>query len=130
MNVVGVPLSLESTMYWRRPTSARATSPTRTIALPSWLARRMICSYCRGSVNGACVTTGNVSSTGPAVGCCPIWPAPNSAFCALIALAMSVVVMPSEAIRSGFIQIRIAWSGTPMIDAWPAPGTRFSASST
>ncbi len=45
-------------MYWRNPTSARATSPTRTIALPSWLARRMICSYCRGSVNGACVTTG------------------------------------------------------------------------
>ena len=81
-------------------------------------------------MNGACVTTGNVSSTGPAVGCCPIWPAPNSSFCSLIALAMSLVVMPSEAIRSGFIQIRIAWSGTPMIDACPAPGTRFIASST
>ncbi len=90
----------------------------------------MICSYWRGSVNGACVTTGNVSSTGPAEGCCPICPAPNSAFCALIALAMSLVVMPSEAIRSGFIQIRIAWSGMPMICAWPAPSTRFSASST
>ena len=38
--------------------------------------------------------------------------------------------MPSEAIRSGFIQIRIAWLGTPMICAWPAPLTRFSASST
>ncbi len=100
------------------------------MALPSWLARRMICSYCRGSVNGACVTTGKVSSTGPAVGCCPICPAPNSAFCALMALAMSLVVMPSEVMRSGFIQIRIAWSGTPMIDACPAPGTRFSASST
>ena len=29
------------------PTSARATSPRRTIALPSLLARRMICSYWR-----------------------------------------------------------------------------------
>ena len=71
-----------------------------------------------------------VPGAGPAVGCCPICPAPNSAFCALIALVMSVVVMPSEAIRSGFIQIRIAWSGTPMIDAGPAPGTRFNASRT
>ena len=71
----------------------------------------MIFSYWRGSVNGACVTTGKVSSTGPALGCWPIWPAPNSAFCWLTALAMSVVVMPSEAMRSGFIQIRIAWSG-------------------
>ena len=130
MKVAGTALSLLSTMYCFRPTCARATSPTRTIALPSWLARRMIFSYCRGSVNGPCVTTGNVSSTGPAVGCWPICPAPNSAFCALIALTMSVVVMASEAMRSGFIQMRIAWSGTPRICAWPAPGTRFSASRT
>ena len=38
--------------------------------------------------------------------------------------------MLSEAIRSGFIQMRIAWSGTPMICAWPAPFTRLIASST
>ena len=101
-------------MYWRRPTSARATSPIRTIALPSWLALRMMFSYWRGSTNGACVTTGKVSSTAPAVGCCPIWPAPKSAFCFCTALAMSLVVMPSDAIRSGFIQIRIAWSATPI----------------
>ena len=125
-----MPLSLLSTMYCCRPTSARATSPTRTIALPSWLARRMMFSYCRGSVNGGCVTTGKVSSTGPALGCWPICPAPNSAFCWLMAFAMSVVVMPSEAMRSGFIQIRIAWSGTPMICAWPAPLTRLIASRT
>ena len=130
MKVVGVPFSFESTMYWRSPISARATSPRRTIALPSWLARRMIRSYCAGSMNGPCVTTGKVSSTGPALGCWPIWPAPVSAFCELIALAMSEVVMPSEAIRSGFIQIRIAWSAAPMIWAWPAPLTRLTASST
>ena len=59
-------------------------------------------------MNGAWVTTGNVSSIGPADGCWPIWPAPNSAFCAFTAFAMSDVVMPSEAMRSGFIQIRIA----------------------
>ena len=40
------------------------------------------------------------------------------------------VVIDSEAILSGFIQMRMAWSGTPMICAWPAPGTRLSASST
>ena len=32
--------------------------------------------------------------------------------------------------RSGFSQMRIAWSGTPKICAWLAPGTRLSASST
>ena len=87
-------------------------------------------SYWRGSVYCGCVTTGNVSSTLPALGCWPICPAPKSWFCWLTAFAMSDVVMPSEAIRSGFIQIRIAWFGTPMICAWPAPLTRFSASST
>ena len=87
-------------------------------------------SYWRGSVNGGCVTTGTVRSIGADVGCAPIWPAPNSAFCWLTALARSVVVMPSEAMRSGFIQIRIAWSATPMMFAWPAPLTRLRASST
>jgi hypothetical protein len=130
MKVAGALFSLLSTMYWRSPTSARATSPTRTMALPSWLARRMIFSNWRGSVNWPCVTTGKVSCTGAALGCWPICPAPKSAFCALMALAMSLVVTASEAMRSGFIQMRIAWSGTPMICAWPAPGTRFSASST
>ena len=130
MIVALTPLSLLSTMYCCSPISARATSPTRTIALPSWLARRMMFSYCRASVNCGWVTTGNVSSTGPAFGCEPIWPAPNSWFCWLIALAMSDVVIPREAIRSGFIQTRIAWFGTPRICACPAPLTRFSASST
>ncbi len=89
MMVAGVPFIWLSTMYCWRPISARATSPTRTMALPSWLARRMMFSYCLGSVNCGCVMTGNVSSTGPALGCCPICPAPNSWFCWLIALAMS-----------------------------------------
>ena len=98
--------------------------------LPSWLARRMIFSYCFGSVNGRCVTTGKLSSTGAAVGCWPICPAPKSAFWAATAFWMSVVVIWSEAMRSGFIQIRIAWLATPRTCAWPAPCTRFSASST
>ena len=76
------------------------------------------------------MTTGNVNCTGPAVGCWPIWPAPKSAFWLATAFWMSLVVIPSEAIRSGFIQIRIAWSGMPMIEAWPAPGTRLIASRT
>jgi hypothetical protein len=130
ISVAGSRLSWLSTMYWRSPISARATSPRRTMALPSVLARRMMRSYWRGSVNWACVTTGKVSCTLPGLGSWPIWPAPNSAFCWFTALAMSLVVMPSEAMRSGFIQMRIAWSGTPMICAWPAPGTRFNASST
>ena len=45
MNVAGVPFIWLSTMYCWRPISARATSPTRTMALPSWLARRMMFSY-------------------------------------------------------------------------------------
>ncbi len=90
----------------------------------------MMLSYWRGSVYWPCVTTGNVISTGALLGCWPICPAPKSWFCELTAFAMSVVVMPSDAIRSGFIQMRIAWSGTPSTCAWPAPGTRFSASST
>ncbi len=94
------------------------------MALPSWLARRMMFSYSAGSVNGGWVTTGKVSCTCPAVGCWPIWPAPKRAFWLATACWMSLVVIPSEAIRSGFIQIRIAWSGTPKIDACPAPGTR------
>ena len=108
MTVAGTPFILLSTMYCWSPISARATSPTRTIALPSCDARRMMFSYCLGSVYCGCVMTGNVSSTGPAFGCWPIWPAPKSWFCWLIALAMSDVVIPSDAIRSGFIQIRIA----------------------
>ncbi len=100
------------------------------LALPSALARRMMRSYWRGSVNWACVTTGKVSCTLPGLGSWPIWPAPNSAFCWFTALAMSLVVMLSEAMRSGFIQMRMAWSGAPMICAWPAPGTRLMASST
>ena len=65
MKVAGVPLSLLSTMYWlQADLGARDVARARTIALPSWLARRMMFSYCRGSVNGACVTTGKVSSTG------------------------------------------------------------------
>ena len=117
MIVAGTPFILLSTMYCCSPISARATSPTRTIALPSWLARRMMFRYWLGSVNCGCVTTGNVSSTGPAFGCWPICPAPNSWFCWLIALAMSEVVICNDAMRSGFIQIRIAWLGTPMICA-------------
>ena len=81
-------------------------------------------------MNGPWVTTGKVSSTRPAVGCWPIWPAPKRAFWLCTAFWMSLVVIPSEAMRSGFIQMRIAWSGTPMIEAWPAPGTRLRASST
>ena len=46
------------------------------MALPSGLARRMMFSYSAGLVNGRWVTTGNVICTLPAVGCCPIWPAP------------------------------------------------------
>ncbi len=66
-------------------------------------------------MNGGWVTTGNVSCTSPAFGCWPIWPAPKSAFWLATACWISVVVMPSDAIRSGFIQMRMAWSGTPKI---------------
>ena len=90
----------------------------------------MIFSYCFGSVNGRCVMTGKLSSTGAAVGCWPTCPAPNSLFWAAMAFWMSLVVISSEAMRSGFIQIRIAWLATPSTWACPAPGTRLSASST
>ena len=55
----------------------------------------------------------------------PDLPGPVQRVLAETARWMSLVVIPSDAIRSGFIQIRIAWSGMPMIEAWPAPGTRF-----
>jgi hypothetical protein len=58
MIVAAVPFIWLSTMYCCSPISARATSPTRTIALPSWLARRMMFSYCLGSVYCGCVMTG------------------------------------------------------------------------
>jgi hypothetical protein len=103
---------------------------SRTSALPSWLARRIIRSYWAGSVAGRCITTGRVSSVRPALGGWPSWPAPNKAFCPATDCWMSVVVMPRAAMRSGFIQMRIAWSGTPMMAACPAPGTRLMASST
>jgi len=77
----------------------------------------MMFSYCAGSLKGRWVTTGKVSCTGPAVGSWPIWPAPKSWFWLATACWMSLVVIPREAIRSGFIQIRMAWSGTPMICA-------------
>ena len=130
IGVAALPLNLLSSMYWRRPISARATSFTRTMALPSGLARRMMSSYRDGSTNGAWVTTGKVICTLPAFGSAFTWPAPNSAFWFETAFWMSVVVMPSEAMRSGFIQMRIAWSGTPKICAWPAPLTRLIASRT
>jgi hypothetical protein len=69
MMVAGVPFISLLTMYCCRPISARATSPTRTMALPSCEARRMMFSYCLGSVYCGWVMTGNVSSTGPAFGC-------------------------------------------------------------
>ena len=69
--------------------------------------------------------TGKVCCTGSRVGWAPTWPAPQRAFCRETASWMSLVVIPSEAIRSGFIQIRIAWSGMPKICAWPAPLIRW-----
>ena len=49
-----------------------------------------------------------VNCTGSDVGCWPIWPAPNREFWDETACWISLVVIPSEAIRSGFIQMRIA----------------------
>jgi hypothetical protein len=43
---------------------------------------------------------------------------------------MSVVVMPREAMRSGLSHTRMALSDAPNSDAWFAPGTRLTASST
>ena len=48
-------------------------------------------------------------------------PTANCWFCCLTTLAMSLAVMPSWAMRSGLSQMRIAYSGTPKIDAWLAP---------
>ncbi len=76
------------------------------------------------------VTTGTVISTGCAVGDWPIAPAPNCWFCLAIAVWMSVVVMPREAMRSGLSQTRMALSDAPNSEAWFAPGTRLIASST
>ena len=68
----------------------------------------MMFSYCQGSPNGLCVTTGKVCCSGADEGCWPIWPAPTRVFCSLTACWMSLVVIPSEAMRSGFIQMRMA----------------------
>ena len=87
------------------------------------LARRIMLSNCAGSVM-VLVVTGNVCFTGYGVGGAPIRPTANCWFWFLIALAISVVEMPSCAIRSGLSQMRIAYSGTPKIDAWLAPGIR------
>ena len=100
------------------------------MALPSWLARRMIFSYSEGSTNRGWVTTGKVCSTFPSLGRAPICPAPKRAFWFATAACRSLVVIPSEAILSGSIQIRIAWSGVPRIAASPAPLTLLTASRT
>ena len=70
------------------------------------------------------VVTGNVCLTGWGVGGAPMRPTANCSFWFLTALAISLVEMPSWAIRSGLSHTRIAYSGTPKIDAWLAPGMR------
>ena len=80
-------------------------------------------SNCAGSVI-VLVVTGKVCLTGYGVGWSPMRPTANCWFWFLIALAISVVEIRSCAIRSGLSQMRIAYSGTPKIDAWFAPGMR------
>ena len=75
----------------------------------------------RGSVNGRCVTTGKVSCDRRRRRLLADLAGAEQRVLACTACWMSLVVMPSEAMRSGFIQMRIAWSGTPKICAWPAP---------
>ncbi len=90
----------------------------------------MMFSNCTGSLKRPSVTTGTVISTGFDVGDWPMAPALNCWFCFAIAVWTSVGVMPRDAMRSGLSQIRIALSAAPNSEAWFAPGTRFTASST
>ena len=114
MGVAGTPFTLLSSMYALRPTSTRATSFTRTMALPFGFARRMISSYSEGLRKGPGSRPG--TSFAPFVA----WlltdlAGPRKGVLLGTALLYVGRRDPMEAIRSGFIPIRIAWSGTPKI---------------
>ncbi len=98
-------------------------SLTRTSAASAFELRRIIESNCDGSVIVP-VVTGNVCLTGYGVGGAPMRPTANCWFWFLIASATSLVEILSCAMRSGFSQMRMAYSGTPKIEAWLAPGMR------
>ncbi|MNS73166.1 hypothetical protein D3C72_1065980 [compost metagenome] len=83
-------------------------SLSRTSAASPDCARRIMFSNSAGSVIWPLVAIGNVCRTGSVVGDCPIRPAENCWFCALTAFLTSSVVMPSDAIRSGRSQSRMA----------------------
>ena len=63
-----------------------------------------------------------VNSCPGGTGSAPIWPAGFTVFCALMALSISVTVMPSLASWSGRTQKRIAYWPAPKICTWPMPG--------
>ena len=52
----------------------------------------------------------------------PTWPSDAWMFCGWIAAATSSAVMPSAAMRSGFIQTRIEYFEAPTTEASPTPG--------
>jgi len=120
MNVAGcaVEFAVDDVLPEPIPSGPRLEADDGTAILAG---RRMMLSYCAGSLNGLWVTTGNVSCTGPAVGS---WRSGLRKELVLAGHRLLDVARgdPREAIRSGFIQIRIAWSGTPMICACPARG--------
>ncbi|MCY1283456.1 hypothetical protein D9M70_323360 [compost metagenome] len=61
-----------------------------------------------GSVMRPLVASGKVCVTGPVVGDWPMRPAEYCWFCAATAFLTSSTVMPSEAMRSGRSQMRMA----------------------
>ncbi len=80
----------------------------RTSATSPDCARRIMLSNSAGSVMRPLVAIGKVSWTAPSVGDWPMRPAENCWFWLATAFFTSSVVMPSEAIRSGLSQMRMA----------------------
>ena len=88
------------------PSSTRPTSLIFTCC-PSELDRMMISSNSLGFFSRPSARTLNWLSWPSGAGSAPTRPAGDWAFCSLIALEMSVGVMPSEASFSGSSQMRI-----------------------
>ena len=97
------------------PSSTRATSESRTTR-PGWFASPFepgsdfTITWANASASGSrpSVVTGTCSSTGPAAGSWPSWPAATCTFCSRSARTTSPALRPRLASASGSSQTRIA----------------------
>ncbi len=91
------------------------------------LERTMMFSNSSARVSRPRAVTVNVSAWPAGAGSAPILPTANCEFCPRMALATSVGVTPSCAMRSGLSQMRID-EPAPKTKRSPTPGMRFSSS--